>query len=96
MYVYNEPYSIKEIKGATAIAAVVDNQAIGNRKFMLVNAGAQPLYFKEKAVDNVDCTATNGMVVPANTVFPQVLTAQTLSLISNATGTSYAILFLDI
>lgn len=94
MYAYIEPYAIKEIHNAS-LAAAVDNQAVNNRKFMLANTGAQPLYFKEKSVDNIDCTAANGMLVPANSVFPQVLTAQMLSLISNATGTSYAIMYLD-
>ena len=51
---------------------------------------------KEKSIDGVDCTASNGMLISANSVFPTILTAKTLSLISNSTGTSYAIMFLDI
>lgn len=96
MYVYNEPYAIQDIKINAALANVVDNQDINSKKFMISNTGAQPMYFKEKSIDNVDCTAANGMLVPANSVFPQVLTAKKLSLISNVTSTSYAILFLDI
>lgn len=95
MYTYTEPYSIKDMKTNAALVAAVDNVPVKCRKFMLANTGAQPLYFKEKAFDGVDCTAANGMIVPANSVFPQILTATLLSLISNATGTSYTIMYLD-
>ncbi|OCZ54313.1 hypothetical protein [Dehalobacter sp. TeCB1] len=95
MYKYIEPYAIKEIINNAAITNSEATVAINCRKFMIANTGAQPLYFKEKAIDSVAATAANSMLVPANTVFPQILTAQTLSLISNATGTSYAIMVLD-
>ncbi|WP_041225788.1 MULTISPECIES: hypothetical protein [unclassified Dehalobacter] len=95
MYSYIEPYSIKDIIINSSLAGTEATVAIKSRKFMLSNTGAQPMYFKEKSVDNVAATASNAMLVPANTVFPQVLTAQTLSLISNVTGTSYAIMILD-
>ena len=95
MYTYNEPYSIQNIKVNSTLVDTVDNVKISSRKFILANTGAQPLYFKEKSMDSVDCTASNGMLVPALSVFP-ILTASTLSIISNATGTSYAIMYLDI
>lgn len=95
MYTYQEPYSIKDMKVNAALVAAVDNVPVKGRKFLLANTGAQPLYFKEKAFDGIDCTAANGMLVPANSVFPVNLTAMMLSLISNATGTSYTIMYLD-
>ena len=96
MYMYNEPYSIRDIKTNSALVGTANNEAISDRKFMIANTGAQPMYFKEKSIDGVDCTASNGMLISANSVFPTILTAKTLSLISNSTGTSYAIMFLDI
>lgn len=95
MYTYTEPYSIKEIIPVTGLVAAAQNIPISGRKFMISNTGAQPAYFKEKTVDNVDCTAANGFLLPANTVFPQMLNAVTLSVISNATGTTLAIMILD-
>lgn len=96
MYTYNEPYSIKEIIPVTGLVAATQNISINGRKLMVSNTGAQPAYFKEKSIDGVDCTAANGFLLPANTVFPQVLNAVTLSVISNATGTTLAIMILDI
>lgn len=94
MYVYIEPYSVKDISADASLAGTAKDVTVSNRKFMLSNTGAQPMYFKEK--DGVAATASNAMLCPANTVFPAILTAGTLSVISNATGTSYAIMFLDI
>ena len=93
MYHYIEPYSIKDIYNNAALVATADTVNVGARKFMISNTGAQPLYFKEK--NSVDALATNAMLCPANTVFPVVLTATTLSVVSNATGTSYTIMYLD-
>jgi hypothetical protein len=94
MYAYIEPYSIKDVKVDSSLVAVAKDVLIKGRKFMLSNTGAQPMYFKEK--NEVAATASNAMLCPAGTVFSAVLTADTLSVISNATGTSYAIMFLDI
>ena len=96
MYMYNEPYSIQDIRINSTLVGTVSNEVISDRKFMVANTGTQPMYFKEKLIDGVDCTVSNGMLIPANSVFPTILTAKTLSLISNSTGTSYAIMFLDI
>jgi hypothetical protein len=93
MYSYIEPYSIKDIVVDSSLKDTAEDVSIKSRKFMLSNTGAQPMYFKEK--NDVAATASNAMLCPAGTVFPVALTADTLSLISNATGTSYAIMFLD-
>jgi hypothetical protein len=93
MYCYIEPYSIKDIAVDSSLLAVAKDVSVSSKKFMLANTGAQPMYFKEK--NGVAATASNAMLCPANTVFPQILTASTLSVISNATGTSYAIMYLD-
>lgn len=95
MYVYVEPYTLKEIVTKAGLVAVAEDQNVSGRKFFIANTGAEPLYFKEKSIDGVAATATNAMLVQANTVFPQLLTATTLSLISSAIGTSYAIMFVD-
>jgi hypothetical protein len=91
--VHIEPHAIKDILVGTLTAAAAD-VPINSRKFFISNTGAQPLYFKEK--NGVDASATNAMLVPANSVFPAALTASTLSVVSNATGTTYAILTVDI
>lgn len=93
MYCYIEPYTIKDISTDASLADTAKDVTVSSRKFMLSNTGAQPMYFKEK--NGVAATASNAMLCPANTVFPVILTASTLSVISNATGTSYAIMYLD-
>lgn len=94
MYAYIEPYSLKEIIVNTDIKNAAVDVAIKGRKFMLHNTGAQPLYFKEK--NGAAATTTNSDLCPAGSVYPIPMVADTLSLISNATGTSYAIQILDI
>jgi hypothetical protein len=84
-----KPTNIKEviIKSVAAEAVPVD---INYRKFYIANTGAQPLYFDIKTA-----TAETGMLVPANTVFPEMLTCEDLSLISNVTGTTASILIIE-
>ncbi|MDD4566149.1 MAG: hypothetical protein PHE79_11830 [Eubacteriales bacterium] len=94
MYAYIEPYSLKETIVNTDIKGTAVDVAIKGRKFMLHNTGAQPLYFKEK--NGVAATTTNANICAAGTVYPIAMVADTLSLISNATGTSYTIQILDI
>lgn len=91
---YIQPYSIKDVKVDSSLAGTAKDVSIKSKTFMLSNTGAQPMYFKEK--NGVAATASNAMLCPANSVYPAILTADTLSVISNATGTSYAIMFLDI
>lgn len=88
------PYKIVDVIIKSNLVAVAQDIAISGKSFMISNTGAQPAYFKEKS--GVAATASNAMLIPANNVFPQVLTADTLSVISNATGTNLAILILDI
>jgi len=95
MYVYVEPYKIIEVEIVAALVAVEQTVSIQSSKFLISNTGAQPAYFKEKSIDGVAATVSNAMLIPANTVFPVVLTGSELSFISNATGTTLAILILD-
>lgn len=95
MYAYTEPYAIKEVIRVSTLVDTAQNIDIKLKKFLISNTGAQPMYFKEKYIDSVDATAANGFLIPAGTVFPLLLTAETLSVVSNATGTTAAILILD-
>lgn len=79
-----KPYTVAD----TAVAI-----PIGNRVFMISNTGAQPLYINPKET----ATAANGFLVPAGQVFPQYFSCDgNLSVISNATGTTISILYLDV
>jgi hypothetical protein len=95
-YTYVTPYAIKGVTAGASLAATAVSIDVAGRAFMIANTGAQPLYFKEYSEDSVAATAANGMLVAAGTVCPIVLTATTLSIISNASTTGYAILYLDI
>lgn len=60
---------------------------------MISNTGAQPLYFNPTTT----ATAANGFLVPAGQTLQHKFTVKgNLSVISNATGTSCAVLILDI
>jgi hypothetical protein len=86
-------YQITEVIPIANIVAVAQDIAINNRVFMLSNTGAQPIYFNPKTT----ATAANGMLLPANTVFPMYFSCDgNLSVISNATGSSLAVLILDV
>lgn len=88
-------YQIDDVKVVTGLVAAAQDVPINNRVFMISNTGAQPAYFLPKAKGVA--TAANGMLIPAGTVFPQYFSCDgNLSVISNATGTSLAILFLDV
>lgn len=82
--------------GVSVIAAVVElaqDIAVNGRPVLISNTGAQPLYINPAAT----ATAANGFLVPANTAFPLKFTCTgNLSVISNATGTSVAVIILDI
>jgi hypothetical protein len=86
-------YQIVDVITLANLVAVAQDIAIKNRVFMIANTGAQPIYFNPKET----ATATNGMLLPANTVFPAYFSCDgNLSVISNATGSSLAVLILDI
>lgn len=76
-----------------SLVAVAKDQAIDGRPFMIANTGAQPLYINPTTT----ATAANGFLIPAGTVLPIKFTvAANLSAISNATGTTLAIMFFDL
>ena len=91
-----DSYAVKEVIIVSSLVAAEQTVEISGKTFMISNTGAQPAYFKEKAVDAVAATASNAMLIPANTVFPTQINARTLSVISNSTGTTLAILILDL
>ena len=77
----------------SGVVATAQAIHIDGRPFMIANTGAQPLYINPVAT----ATTANGFLVPAGTVLPIKMTVQDdLSVISNATGTSLAILFFDL
>lgn len=77
---------------------VADTQVeipINNRVFMISNTGAETAYFMPEAQG--DPTEGTGFPVPAGQVFPMYFSCDgNLSLISTLTGTSVAILYLDV
>jgi hypothetical protein len=86
-------YQITEVITKANIVAVAQTIPIKNRVFMISNTGAQPIYFNPKET----ATAANGMLISANTVFPMYFSCDgNLSVISNATGSSLAVLILDV
>jgi hypothetical protein len=81
-----------DVIAANLLAVAVDIP-INGRPCLISNTGAQPAYFHPTTT----ATVANGFLVPAMT---QMLTKfsvkNNLSVISNATGTSVAVLILDI
>jgi hypothetical protein len=65
---------------------------INNRVFMIVNQGGQPLY-----IDPKNTATADSFMIPAGMAWPQFMSCDgDLSVISNATGTSVGILYLDV
>lgn len=91
MHVYVTPQRMEEVK-SFAVAATAVNIPINGRNFMIANNGAQPAY-----IDPSSPATTGDFLIPANTVLPQVFTCLgNLSVISNVTGTTISIMYLDI
>lgn len=89
---YITPQRMSETKTITGLVATAQNIPINGRTFIISNSGAQPLYI------NPNGTATSSsFLIPANTTLPIVFSCLgNLSVISNATGTTMSIMFLDI
>ena len=86
-------YQIVDVEVVGTLVDTAQDVAIKDRVFMISNTGAQPAYFHPTQT----ATAANGMLVPAGEVFPMYFSChENLSVISNATGTSIAILYLDV
>ena len=75
------------------VVAVAQDLPINGRPCLIVNSGAQPLYFHPSQT----ATALNSFMVPVGTMMQIPISVKNnLSVISNATGTSVAVLILDI
>jgi len=82
-----------DVSVIASVVATAQNIAINGRPFLISNTGAQPLYIHPSQT----ATAANGFLIPANTTIPYKFTCSgNLSVISNATGTSVAVLLLDV
>jgi len=82
-----------EVLVVATLVATAQNIAVNGRPCLISNTGAQPLYFHP----NLTVTAENGFLVAAGTQLQTKFTVKNnLSVISNATGTSVAVLILDI
>lgn len=82
-----------EVSVISNLVAAAQNIPINGRPFMIANTGAQPAYINPATT----ATAANGFLIPANTTIPFKFTCNgNLSAISNATGTSVAVIFLDV
>ena len=82
-----------EVVVKSNLVATAQNIPINGRPFMIANTGAQPAYINPATT----ATAANGFLIPANTTIPLKFTCTgNLSVISNATGTNLAIIFLDV
>lgn len=74
------------------LVATAQNIPIGGKPCMIANTGAQPLYINPATT----ATAANGFLIPAGEVLQTRFTVKgNLSCISNATGTSVAVLIFD-
>ncbi|MHB8916537.1 MAG: hypothetical protein ACYC4H_00805 [Desulfocucumaceae bacterium] len=85
---------------AVEVKTIVDTAqsfALNGRPCMISNTGAQPCYINPGAT----ATAANGFLVAAGTTLPIKFTVSTdvnsgnLSVISNLTGTSVAVMYFD-
>lgn len=86
------PYVVKEIVGDFNVADTAVSKPVNGRAVLIQNSGAQPLYFNTETT----ATATNGYLVPPNSIFPILITCDgDISLISNATGTTVQLLFVE-
>lgn len=87
-------YQMDTVKNQALVDAAVDI-LVDDRVFMISNIGAQSAYIIPKAQGAA--TATTGFIIPANTVIPHIFSCHgSISAISNATGTTISILFLDV
>lgn len=77
----------------STVVATAQDIPINGRPFLISNTGAQPAYMHPSQT----ATALNGFLIPAMTQMQVRFTVKnSLSVISNATGTSVAVLILDI
>jgi len=80
------------------IVDTAQNFAVNGRPCMISNTGAQPAYINP----GTTATAANGFLVAAGTTLPIKFTVSpninsgNLSVISNATGTTVAVIYFDI
>ena len=82
-------YTAEKVETYSGIVATAQNIPINGRPCMIANTGAQPVYVNPAAT----ATSSNGFLIPAGTVLPIKLAVRgNLSAISNATGTSVAVL----
>lgn len=79
---------IKRINGLKDAAKAIDVKGY----CMLQNAGAQPAYFDTTK----DADASTGAILAAGETFPEVLYVDSISVVSNTTGTDIAVILLDI
>lgn len=91
-----QPYTIKEVIFKAALKDTAADVPINGKTFMISNGSTHPAYILPKVGSTV-VTATTGMVIPANSIFPTILTCPgDLSVISDSTGTDLSIMILDI
>jgi hypothetical protein len=89
---YVTPQRMDSVKSIAGLVAAAQSIPINGRTFIISNTGAQPLYI------NPDGTATaTSFLIPAGVTLPIVFSCLgNLSVISNATGTSVSVMYLDI
>lgn len=86
-------YIAQKVEVKTEVKGVAVDIAVAGRPCMIANTGAQPLYINPAET----ATAANGFLIPAGTVLPiKLAVVGNLSVISNATGTSIAVLYFDV
>lgn len=94
MYTYQEPYKIGKIEIITAGTTAVDFAPKG-RMFMLQNHHASnTVYFKNKTVDGLAATATNGYILYAKETTMPFMSTDTISILASAGSTSVAVIYL--
>ncbi|MEI6101985.1 MAG: hypothetical protein WCP73_09115 [Eubacteriales bacterium] len=83
---------VKTIKNLS-VTTTAQDVTIAYNPFFIVNNSASVVYIKEK--NGVDATSTNAFAIPANTIFQQELTMDTMSIIGAGTS-PVALMFTEI
>lgn len=82
-----------EVIAKANISTTAQDIAVNGRPCMVANTGSQPLYINPATT----ATSSNGFLIPAGTLLQQRFSVfGNLSVISNANGTSCAVMIFDI
>ncbi len=86
-------YIAEKVEVKASVKGTAVNISVAGRPFMIANTGGEPLYINPSET----ATTSNGFLIPAGSVLPiKMAVTGNLSVISNSTGTSVAVLYFDV